>query len=122
MACNATCFQIQVQPTNITVLSATPVPNAAPCNTAANKTAAETAAKTQLADAEKRRNEDVNNCVQEQGCSCPPWPVWPVGGWAVTHKGLTSVQHVPIGTNCTWKVILKYDREERMRSAACKQG
>ncbi len=119
MACHATCFQIEYQAQGKTVLSAAVAPDNRKCNNEAGKTAAENAAKDQLDKEMDRKKEDVNNCTQEAGCACPPWPAWPAGGWKVTQAGLTSVQSVTIG-ECKWTIVLQYDRAERSRSAKCK--
>ena len=122
MACEATCYQIEKRGTNFKVISATAKPDTAPCNAAANKTVAVNGAEAEVNKDEASKNENVNNCApQAQPCVCPPWPAVWLGGWAVTHKGLTAVKTVPIpGIECVWTVILSYDREERMRTANCK--
>jgi hypothetical protein len=123
MPCHATCYQIQRQGMGFTVLDATPAPNTKPCNSDANKAVAIKAAEDEVNKDEARGNEDVNNCAAEGGgCACPPWPVWPQGGWGnPTHAGLTAVKKITIpGAECVWTVILKYDRHERMRSANCR--
>ena len=120
MVCKATCYEIEYRANGVKVVDAKPNPNKEPCNSHTNKAAAEANAKTQLEAEMARKKETVDNCTKDEaGCSCK-LPDWPVGGWNLTHAGLSSVQEVRIGPECTWKVILTYDREERLRSAQCK--
>jgi hypothetical protein len=114
--CVATCYQIEYKASNPKLLKVIPNPKTDACNNAANKTAAENAAKA--AGAMRAKREDVNNFTAEPGCACPPWhAVWN-GGWAITQARLTFVHSHTVG-NCTYTVILEYDREERKRSANC---
>ena len=120
MACHAKCYQIEYRASGKQLLSAKPNPDNKDCNTAANKAFAEKEAEKQLDIEMEHKKEDVNQCAEEAGCACPPWPAPWIGGWAIVVAGLTSTQTVQVGAGCTWKVIIQYDREERSRSANCK--
>jgi hypothetical protein len=119
MACHGTCYQVEYRASKKKILSSTPNPDNKTCNTAANKAFAEKEAEKQLDTEMENKKEDKNQCAEETGCTCPAWPEW-VGGWAITLARITSVQTVPVGSGCSWKVMIEYDREERSRSAHCK--
>jgi hypothetical protein len=61
--------------------------------------------------------------VGEAGCRCgemPAWPPPPDEGWTMVDRGLRAVyRDIPIGTGCTWRVTLDYDRYYRSRTADC---
>ena len=128
MACSAHCCgckETQYTARNISVVSAVPHPNSAPCNSAANKAAAERNAMSDLQKLIIDSGEKVDTCKDDEECVCdefPPWPADVTHGWREVNKNLKLAIDVTIGgldIVCRWTVTVKYDRYYRARSADC---
>jgi hypothetical protein len=116
------CKESEYEARNVVVVSSVAHPNTAPCNSGANKQAAERQADIDLRKEVHDQGEKADTCHRHEGCTCGQMPEWPSAlphGWEKIDNGIQVDCDVLIGINCRWTVTLKYDRYYRSRSADC---